>query len=56
MDPKRKDENSKQGSSSADNSLRDLPDQEFDRSNTESQDENVKGGMLPPARRAALNE
>lgn len=51
MDPKRQDDKSQK--SASDNSIKDLPEQDKTSTETE-QDENVKGGMLPPARRAAL--
>jgi hypothetical protein len=54
MDPKRQDEQNKARKASDTDALRDLPEQDNDRSETTEQDENVKGGMLPPARRAAL--
>lgn len=51
MDPKRQDDKSQKNA--ADSTIKDLPEQ--DKTSTENeQDENVKGGMLPPHRRAAL--
>ena len=54
MDPKRQDDKSQNRNAADTNSLRDLPEQDEDRTETETKDENVKGGMLPPHRRAAL--
>ena len=54
MDPKRQDDQNANRKASDSDSLRDLPEQEKVRDETTEQDENVKGGMLPPARKAAL--
>lgn len=54
MDPKRQDDQNQARKASDSDSLRDLPEQDNDATETSEQDENVKGGRLPAARRAAL--
>ena len=54
MDPKRQDDQNQARKASDSDSLRDLPEQQDEQNETNEQDQNVKGGMLPPHRRAAL--